>query len=487
MATKDRKRPMSGDEVMRLLQGLTSGVEVAQRSQGSFLPIAGGTLTGPLVVGDSTQIDGKVGVGTEPPTEHQSQVSKNQDIAEPTWEPEDVFLIAGAAAYNVVLTILSAASKRGGIAFSDPDQRVAGAISYDHGDETLRLFTQNVRRLALSATLAKFETLIDFPEQGSSPAAPASGYLRLFPKSADNSLYLKTSAGAERKIYHDGNLVAFVASGSSHAAGLVPDPGASAGTTKFLCEDGTFKTVTSASGVVQTPLGHDISVLPNVISHWPILDTVLGGTSVPDVNGAHSATTTNAIGSVGRPWYNTQGQVWLSAASVQSLASVGSLITEARDASCYWMGWIYLAGEVNATWRLFAIPQSGTGSGANTPYSLYLDSPNSRLTLAWQHGTNTTVTTVAEIAAGLHHVCAMREHSTTSTATIVIDGEIAATASGLTNPSGGGSLTVARLAHSASPTGAANHAVLGDCVWGSGGLPSAAQIRTQYRRGMGSY
>lgn len=33
----------------------------------------------------------------------------------------------------------------------------------------------------------------------------------------------------------------FVASGASHAAGLVPDPGVSAGTTKFLCEDATFK------------------------------------------------------------------------------------------------------------------------------------------------------------------------------------------------------------------------------------------------------
>lgn len=32
----------------------------------------------------------------------------------------------------------------------------------------------------------------------------------------------------------------FVGSGSSHAQGLVPDPGSTAGTTKFLREDGTF-------------------------------------------------------------------------------------------------------------------------------------------------------------------------------------------------------------------------------------------------------
>jgi hypothetical protein len=38
----------------------------------------------------------------------------------------------------------------------------------------------------------------------------------------------------------------FVASGASHAAGAVPDPGATAGTTRFLREDATFA-VPSAS------------------------------------------------------------------------------------------------------------------------------------------------------------------------------------------------------------------------------------------------
>lgn len=211
MATKDRKRPLSGDEVMRLLQGLTSGVEVAQRSQGSFLPIAGGTLTGPLVVGDSTQIDGKMGVGTTPPTEHQAQVSKNQDITEPEWEPEDVFLIAGTAAYNVVLTILSAADKRGGIAFADPDQRVAGAISYSHSDETLRLFTGNVRRLAISAIAAVFEQPLDVPLQTVLVPAPDAGYMRLYSDSA--GVHYKDSAGADRLLS---------AGGGATPADLVP-------------------------------------------------------------------------------------------------------------------------------------------------------------------------------------------------------------------------------------------------------------------------
>ncbi len=43
-------------------------------------------------------------------------------------------------------------------------------------------------------------------------------------------------------------LDAFVASGPSHKKGLVPDPGAAAGTTKFLREDGSWAEPTSAGG-----------------------------------------------------------------------------------------------------------------------------------------------------------------------------------------------------------------------------------------------
>jgi hypothetical protein len=43
-------------------------------------------------------------------------------------------------------------------------------------------------------------------------------------------------------------LLPFVASGSSHAQGLVPDPGASAGTTRFLREDATWQTPAGGGG-----------------------------------------------------------------------------------------------------------------------------------------------------------------------------------------------------------------------------------------------
>lgn len=44
------------------------------------------------------------------------------------------------------------------------------------------------------------------------------------------------------------DLPVMVGSGASHAAGIVPDPGATAGTTRFLREDGTWASVAGASG-----------------------------------------------------------------------------------------------------------------------------------------------------------------------------------------------------------------------------------------------
>lgn len=43
----------------------------------------------------------------------------------------------------------------------------------------------------------------------------------------------------------------FVASGASHAIGLVPDPGASSGSTKFLREDATWAVPAGGTGLTQ--------------------------------------------------------------------------------------------------------------------------------------------------------------------------------------------------------------------------------------------
>lgn len=44
------------------------------------------------------------------------------------------------------------------------------------------------------------------------------------------------------------DLPTFIASGGSHAPGAVPDPGATAGTTRYLCEDATFKVPPGSGG-----------------------------------------------------------------------------------------------------------------------------------------------------------------------------------------------------------------------------------------------
>lgn len=55
----------------------------------------------------------------------------------------------------------------------------------------------------------------------------------------------------------------FIASGASHAPGVVPDPGASAGTTKYLREDATWATLPTPSQVTQAntsvPAGNTIA------------------------------------------------------------------------------------------------------------------------------------------------------------------------------------------------------------------------------------
>jgi hypothetical protein len=57
----------------------------------------------------------------------------------------------------------------------------------------------------------------------------------------------------------------FVASGASHARGAVPDPGASAGSTKFLREDATFAVPSGTSTVYREPLTNGDLAAPELI------------------------------------------------------------------------------------------------------------------------------------------------------------------------------------------------------------------------------
>lgn len=71
----------------------------------------------------------------------------------------------------------------------------------------------------------------------------------------------------------------FVASGASHAHGLVPDPGASAGTTKFLREDATWATPAGGGNVSNTgtPTNGQLAL-------WTNATTIQGVTALPAAN-----------------------------------------------------------------------------------------------------------------------------------------------------------------------------------------------------------
>jgi hypothetical protein len=60
------------------------------------------------------------------------------------------------------------------------------------------------------------------------------------------------------------------ASGASHAAGIVPDPGSTAGTTRFLREDGTWASVAGASGGTVTSVDLSVPGLLYTVSGNPV-------------------------------------------------------------------------------------------------------------------------------------------------------------------------------------------------------------------------
>jgi hypothetical protein len=88
--------------------------------------------------------------------------------------------------------------------------------------------------------------------------------------------------GASVNTIAAGFLPTMVASGASHAAGAVPDPGATAGTRKFLCEDATFKeAINSSNPYVRVRLSADVPLdgLSGLDIPWDI--------EVSDASGFH--------------------------------------------------------------------------------------------------------------------------------------------------------------------------------------------------------
>ena len=85
-----------------------------------------------------------------------------------------------------------------------------------------------------------------------------------------------------------GDLPVFIASGASHAQGVVPDPGAIAGTTKFLREDATFVTPSYliAAEFIIDGSGATITTGSKGFIEIPFAATITGWTILGDQSGS---------------------------------------------------------------------------------------------------------------------------------------------------------------------------------------------------------
>lgn len=174
-----------------------------------------------LILGSPTYITG---------TAHTTRNSTNYDILD-----TGNFSVVAKTSTNISLQNV-ATIKYGSSTFQiDYAKRINGAYTFDNITYT-SIGTTNVNNQQYG--------IITMYTDGSTPAS----YAQIRADIPNGKLEYRTSGSTAWKTIVTGALpTVFVGSGSSHASGLVPDPGATAGTAKFLCEDGTWKTPTYTS------------------------------------------------------------------------------------------------------------------------------------------------------------------------------------------------------------------------------------------------
>lgn len=174
-----------------------------------------------LILGSPTYITG---------TAHTTRNSTNYDILD-----TGNFSVVAKTSTNISLQNV-ATIKYGSSTFQiDYAKRINGAYTFDNITYT-SIGTTNVNNQQYG--------IITMYTDGSTPAS----YAQIRADIPNGKLEYRTSGSTTWKTIVTGALpTVFVGSGSNHASGLVPDPGATAGTAKFLCEDGTWKTPTYTS------------------------------------------------------------------------------------------------------------------------------------------------------------------------------------------------------------------------------------------------
>lgn len=230
----------------------------------------------------------------------------------------------------------------------------------------------------------------------------------------------------------------------------------------------------------------DSAALSGAISLWQPDDSLIGATALADDLDSHAVTLSAAQTYVGeRPWVSSDGLVYCSQSG--TVAGAASLITQARDASCYLMFWAKIGGGVYAADRaIFSISANGAGAAYNYLFEVYVKA-NNLLKVFWEQGINDDVDTDLGYPAfdALAFYCIAREHNTgagTSTTHLWINGVLVTSTAGLTNPSDGGNCTGYWLNNAHSETG--TNIWLAPVIWGSGSVPTTAQVLAQYQRGI---
>jgi trimeric autotransporter adhesin len=195
-------------------------------------------------------------------------------------------------------------------------------------------------------------------------------------------------------------LPVFVASGSGHAAGAVPDPGATAGTTRYLREDGTWiapppaqggsvsglptglVAVTSGTNVERAATASDVTAalgfaplsngfVTRGISSLYITNEGVGGTVLHDISGANACSgapcNVTLTGAATDPVFTSQGLNFISVSTEgggnQTFLTMPAGLSSARSLT---IG-SYIAPPANG---VFGLPASYGASDGNTYFTL---------------------------------------------------------------------------------------------------------------------
>ena len=139
--------------------------------------------------------------------------------------------------------------------------------------------------------------------------------------SGSNGLLKRTAAGVT-SVATASDLPVMTGSGSSHSSGAVPDPGATAGSTRYLREDGTWNAPASSSGLADSGAN-------GVLKRTAVGVTgVATASDLPVMTGSGSSHSSGAVpdpgATAGTTRYLREDGTWNAPASSSGLADSGS-------------------------------------------------------------------------------------------------------------------------------------------------------------------